>query len=125
MLGQSVLIAIVSTAKPSEAREFYTSVLGLEFVREEPQAMVFRCNDQWLRMQIFDEIPPPRGSALGWEVQDIRDVVGKLHEKGVATERYDFMPQDDLGIATFPNGDQVAWFHDPDGNILSVAQLVK
>ena len=124
MLGKSVLIAIISTAKPVEARAFYTDVMGLELVREEPAALVFRLNDQWLRMQIVDEVPPPRGSALGWKVEDIVETVSQLRGKGVETEHYDGMPQDKNGIATFPNGDKVAWFLDPDGNILSVAQLV-
>ena len=51
-------------------------------------------------------------------------VVSALGRRGVEIERYDGVPQDERGIATFPNGDKVAWFLDPDGNILSIAQLV-
>jgi hypothetical protein len=40
----------------------------------------------------------------------------------VAFERYPNMGQDERGIATFPTGDKVAWFKDPDGNVLSISQ---
>jgi hypothetical protein len=44
----------------------------------------------------------------------------------VNVERYEWMQfQDPSGVATFQNGDMVAWFKDPDGNVLSVAQLVR
>ena len=124
MLGSSDFIAIISTAKPEEARAFYVNTLGLEFVRDEPMAMVFRGGGRWLRMQIVEAVPAPQGSALGWEGDDIEETVQQLVARGVEVERYDGLPQDEQGIATFPNGDKVAWFLDPDGNILSVAELV-
>ena len=124
MLTNADFIAIISTARPAEARAFYVNVLGLDFVRDEPQALVLRANGRYLRIQKVDELPPPRGSALGWEVDDIERVAEELATKGVALERYHGLPQDDHAIATFPNGDKVGWFLDPDGNILSIAQLV-
>ena len=47
-----------------------------------------------------------------------------LQKKGVQFERFGFFEQDGLGIWTAPTGDKVAWFKDPDGNILSVSQHV-
>ena len=58
----------------------------------------------------------PRNSAIaGWKVPDIGAAVTDLTDRGVQFARYDGMTQDDLGILTAPGGDQVAWFHDPDG----------
>ncbi len=61
-------------------------------------------------------------TVLGWEVEDAPAMVRQLAEGGVAFERFAGLPQDDLGIWTAPDGSQVAWFKDPDGNLLSVSQ---
>ena len=45
-----------------------------------------------------------------------------LAAKGVSFLRYSFFEQDELGIWTAPDGDKVAWFTDPDGNVLSLSQ---
>jgi hypothetical protein len=59
---------------------------------------------------------------LGWEASDIGSAMSKLEQKGVSFERYPNIGQDAQGICTFPNGDKVAWFKDPDGNVLSISQ---
>jgi hypothetical protein len=59
---------------------------------------------------------------MGWEVSDIEAVVKWLTERGVAFEKYPFVQDRKLGIWTAPSGDKVAWFKDPDGNVLSVSQ---
>ena len=53
----------------------------------------------------------------------IEDVVRHLGEQGVAFERFPGIEQDELGIWTTPGGDRVAWFKDPDGNVLSLTQV--
>jgi hypothetical protein len=59
---------------------------------------------------------------LGWQVEDIVAAVNGLLAKGVSFERYAGMPQDENAICTFPTGDRVAWFKDPDENVLSLSQ---
>ena len=59
---------------------------------------------------------------LGWEVTGIGDLAAALKAKGVAFERYGWAKQDDLGIWTAPGGAKVAWFKDPDGNVLSITE---
>ena len=60
---------------------------------------------------------------LGWSVPDIAAAVESLAARGIAFARYDGLEQDDAGIWTAPGGARVAWFHDPDGNTLSLSQL--
>jgi predicted enzyme related to lactoylglutathione lyase len=60
---------------------------------------------------------------LGWNVDDIEAAVARLAAAGVTCERYGFPGQDERGIMRFPDGTRVAWFKDPDGNVLSVAQM--
>jgi hypothetical protein len=47
--------------------------------------------------------------------------VRALREKGLNFNIYPGFRQDELGILTVPGGVvRVAWFKDPDGNVLSV-----
>jgi hypothetical protein len=62
---------------------------------------------------------------MGWEVSAIEETVAELANKGVHFEKFPGLPQDELGIWTAPGGDKVAWFKDPDENILSVSQHVQ
>jgi hypothetical protein len=59
---------------------------------------------------------------LGWEVSDLEATVKDLVMVGVVFERFPGVEQDEFGIWSAPGGARVAWFKDPDGNILSVTQ---
>jgi len=76
-----------------------------------------------LRIASTPNFAPQQGTVLGWQVDDIAGTVRALTDRGVHFERFG-MPQDDLGIWTAPGGDQVAWFKDPDGNLLSLSRHV-
>src|SRR5438874_5989165 len=122
MLKNSDVAAFVATAKPDEAREFYENILGLTFVSDEEYAVVFNANGTTLRVQKVAEVFPKPYTTLGWHVDDIKAGVKGLAAKGVKFEFYDFMQPDADGIVTFPDGARVAWFKDPDGNLLSLDQ---
>ena len=76
-----------------------------------------------LRIQKVERVAAPPYTALGWQVDDIRDVCNWLVKAGVVFERFDGLEQDEDGIMEFPGGTKVAWFHDPDGNLLSLTQF--
>jgi predicted enzyme related to lactoylglutathione lyase len=59
---------------------------------------------------------------LGWFVPDIAAAIDALAERGVAFKRYDGMDQDERGVWASPSGARIAWFEDPDGNVLSLTQ---
>jgi hypothetical protein len=86
-----------------------------------PFALVFDVNGTMLRVTGVPEMVPAKYSVLGWQVTDIEAAVRDLQQSGVAFERYDF-PQDEPGIWQAPSGAKVAWFKDPDGNVLSLSQ---
>lgn len=116
-------MTFIATAKPAEARAFYEDVLGLKFVEDSPLALVFELQSAILRIQKVDEVVATAYTALGWQVADIKAAVEELTTAGVTFERYENLPQDDLGIWATADGSAVAWFKDPDGNLLSLAQL--
>ena len=105
------------------AKAFYRDILGLRLLSEEPPfALVFDANGIMLRLGMGKERAPVQGTVLGWQVPDIITAVRDLAQAGVQFERYGFMKQDELGVWTAPTGAKVAWFKDPDGNILSLSE---
>jgi catechol 2,3-dioxygenase-like lactoylglutathione lyase family enzyme len=121
MLGD--VIAFIPTTDPARAREFYAGTLGLELEDESPFALVFRVNGTMLRVTVVQSFEPHPFTVLGWEVADIAATIRTLSERGVTFGRYDSVEQDELGVWTAPGGGRIAWFKDPDGNTLSVAQF--
>jgi catechol 2,3-dioxygenase-like lactoylglutathione lyase family enzyme len=122
-LGKHNIIGFVTVVDVARAKEFYRDTLGLRLVSEEPPfALVFEANGIMLRLGMGKELPPARGTVLGWQVPDIAAAVKDLEQAGVRFERYDFVKQDELGVWTTPTGAKVAWFKDPDGNILSLSE---
>lgn len=118
------LIGFLVTAKVEEAKAFYGGVLGFRMRGEDPFALVFDANGTMIRINKAKQFSPAQGTVLGWDVADIRAAIGELVKRGVRFEQFSlpFMRQDELGIWTPPGGDQVAWFKDPDGNVLSISQ---
>ncbi|MGB9459232.1 MAG: VOC family protein [Bryobacteraceae bacterium] len=122
-LGKYNIVGFVTIVDVARAKEFYRDTLGLRLLSEEPPfALVFDANGIMLRLGMGKERAPVQGTVLGWQVPDIVAAVTDLAQAGIRFERYDFMKQDELGIWTTPTGAKVAWFKDPDGNILSVAE---
>lgn len=124
MLGSTDIVAFIPIKDSDKSRAFYEGVLGLRFIKDDGFALVFEANGVMVRAAKMKEFQPAQYTVLGWQVKDISNVVGKLRERGVHFEIFGFFKQDDLGIWTAPTGDKVAWFKDPDGNVLSVSEHV-
>jgi catechol 2,3-dioxygenase-like lactoylglutathione lyase family enzyme len=124
MLGSANIIAFVPTKDADKARDFYEGVLGLRFVNDDGFALVLNANGIMIRVAKMKDFTPAPFTILGWQVSEIENVVRSLQKKGVHFEIFGFFKQDELGIWTAPTGDKVAWFKDPDGNLLSVSQHV-
>jgi catechol 2,3-dioxygenase-like lactoylglutathione lyase family enzyme len=125
MLNKAKIMTFVPIRDGARARAFYEKVLGLSFVYDDPFAMVFDSNGIMLRLSKGAKFEPAGFTILGWEIPDIRKAVTALITRGVAFERFPGLEQDDLGIWRSPSGAQIAWFKDPDGNLLSLTQFPK
>jgi catechol 2,3-dioxygenase-like lactoylglutathione lyase family enzyme len=122
LLGWSDLVAFVATTDIERARAFYADVLGLPMVEEGPFACVFDAHGTQLRVTPVEDIRVAAYTVLGWAVQDIHETVRALDAAGVGFERFAGMDQDDAGVWLSPSGARVAWFADPDGNVVSITQ---
>ncbi len=125
MLSSSRMIGFVPTTDSKRAREFYENKLGFRFVSDDAFALVMMAGDTMIRISKAKDFTPAAYTVLGWEARDIKALVSWLKACGVVFEKYPFIQDQELGIWTAPTGDQVAWFKDPDGNILSVSQHQK
>jgi catechol 2,3-dioxygenase-like lactoylglutathione lyase family enzyme len=123
MLAGLPLIAFVSTTDAGRAAWFFRDVLGLKLASESPFALEFECAGTMLRVTPVDKVAPAPYTVLGWRVPDIATTVRSLAEAGVHLEKFAGMAQSDDGIWTAPSGAKIAWFKDPDGNLLSVSQF--
>lgn len=125
MLGSSAVVAFVPSRSPKKTRAFYEGVLGLGFVSDDQFASVYDANGVMVRVVDVTSVEgfkPAPFTILGWSVDDVGKTVKGLQKKGVKFERYPGMEQDQLGIWTSPSGPKIAWFKDPEGNVLSVAE---
>jgi catechol 2,3-dioxygenase-like lactoylglutathione lyase family enzyme len=122
MLGNSDLVAFVSTSDPERAKAFYGDLLGLRLVEQTPFACVFRTPNAELRVTVVADVVAAPYTVLGWRVPDIEEAVAQLVARGASPLRYDGLEQDDRGIWRSPAGARVVWFADPDGNVLSMTQ---
>lgn len=129
MLGSAKVVAFVPTTDGEKAKTFYVDVLGLHFVSDDQFALVLNANETTVRVSKVLGFTPHKFTVLGWEVTDIEQTVIDLREKGVNFENYGLPGQDERGIWKAPvldnatAGAKVAWFKDPDGNVLSVTQF--
>jgi catechol 2,3-dioxygenase-like lactoylglutathione lyase family enzyme len=123
MLQSLPIVAFVATTDPKRAKAFYAKTLGLRLVSEDGFALAFDAGGTMLRVAIVKTLQPAGYTVLGWIVPDIVTAVRDLGKRGVIFQRYEGMPQDDLGIWPSPSGARVAWFSDPDGNTLSLTEF--
>ena len=122
MLTASRLVCFVATADADRARAFYRDALGLALVEDNGFSLVFDADGIQLRVQRVEAVAPHPYTALGWEVDDVTAAVRALAVRGVAMARFPGLPLDADAIWNAPDGSRVAWFHDPDGNTLSLHQ---
>lgn len=123
MFSNARLQSIIWTSRIPEAERFYAGVLGLPLRARSDGALVFDVGGSDLRVAPVPSTRPSEHTVMGFAVDDVDAAIAYLLDRGVAIERFAAMPHADNGSVTSPDGARVAWFRDPDGNILSVVQF--
>jgi catechol 2,3-dioxygenase-like lactoylglutathione lyase family enzyme len=123
MLSSSSIMAFLATRDAAQSLSFFRDTLGLHLLADEPSALVFDANGTILRVTKVKHVAPVPYTVLGWRVVDIGAAVRSLAGRGVRFERFVDKEQDQSGVWISPSGANVAWFKDPDGNVLSLTQF--
>ncbi len=125
-LSKYKVAAAVAVSDMDRAREFYEGKLGLLVGIDSGDNLQYRCAEGTVFHVYLSPEHAGKSTATlaGWGVNDVEMVVDELTERGVNFERYNEEPiiTDEKGVATFEGGAKVAYFRDPDGNTLSIAQ---
>jgi len=125
MLDSGKMIGFVATTDYDRARAFYVDKLGFEFASLDQFALVLRVGGHMIRIAKVPKFTAQQFTVLGWEVSDVEAVAKWLHARGVETEKFPWVTDKELGIWSAPGGDKIAWFKDPDGNVLSISQRAR
>ena len=117
-------LAFLGCGDLSGIKEFYSGILGFEFMADEGGVYVFNLGKTVLRISQVPDFKPQAFTVLGWMVDDIEVKVKEMKTKDIAMIRYpDHFKHDELGIAEL-HGVKIAWFNDPAGNNLSFTQKI-
>ena len=122
MLRAAQLVAHAATTDAYRSIAFYQELLGFAVMTNDEYAVAFNCNGTELRLRKVDKVEPAPYTTVGWQVRNIERTVAQLTTMGIKFERHNFLQQDPLGVWQAPSGTWVAWFRDPDGNLLSVTE---
>ncbi len=123
-LNSCKLISFIPSSNLTRAKEFYRHTLGFHLVSEGTFGLIFEVSGALVRVVHMEQSYAARYTILGWKVPNISAVVDELAQKDIPFELYEGFEQDAQRIWTAPDGSRVAWFRDPDGNILSLTQFV-
>ncbi|TPL91234.1 VOC family protein [Mesorhizobium sp. B2-3-12] len=122
MLANSNATANLAVKDLAKAKAFYEGTLGLEQVHDEGgELIVYKSGDTTINVYRSQFAGTNKATAVTWMVGDkIADVVNALRSKGVAFEHYEMPGLTMEGDLHVGGGMKVAWFKDPDGNILNL-----
>lgn len=123
-LTQATPVAFLYVSERERALGYYRDVLGLALTASDPFGDFLDLGGALVRMTVIPGREPAPHPVLGWNVGDIAAAVADLRGRGIDFIVYEGMGQDEDGIWTAPDGKaRVAFFADPDGNVLSLAQV--
>jgi catechol 2,3-dioxygenase-like lactoylglutathione lyase family enzyme len=122
MLGNKDAAANIAVKNLETAKKFYEDILGLTQVGAEGQELiVFKSGNSTINVYRSQYAGTNKATAVTWVVgEEMEGAVQQLKTKGVAFEHYDMPEMTREGDIHVAGTMKVAWFKDPDGNILNI-----
>jgi catechol 2,3-dioxygenase-like lactoylglutathione lyase family enzyme len=122
MLGNTDAAASIAVRNLDIARKFYEGTLGLKQIGKEGEELIaFRSGNSTINVYRSKYAGTNRATALTWVVgKNVESIVRDLKAKGVTFEHYDMPDMTHQGDVHVAGDMKVAWFKDPDGNILNI-----
>lgn len=122
MLGDKNAAANVAVRNLDTAKKFYADTIGLKPIGSEgDELVVFRSGNSTINVYRSDYAGTNKATAVTWTIDDVEGTVQALKAKGVKFEHYDMPGMTRQGDVHVGGEMKVAWFKDPDGNILNIA----
>lgn len=115
-------VTFINVADRERALAFYRDTLGLPIRSSDQFGDFIDLGGALLRMTALPGWEAAKHPVLAWNVEDVAAAVAKLRERGIVFTIYDGFGQDENGIWTSPDGSKLAWFTDPDGNVLMLSE---
>jgi len=134
MLAQGRIATRLPAQDLDRARRFYAEKLGLEPADERPGGLLYRCAAGEFALFASSGASPGTFTQMGWEVDDLDAAVAELKARGIVFEEVDMPGLRTTGAiaeieGNYPSkaatGERGAWFHDSEGNLLGIGQLVR
>lgn len=123
MLGNKNVATNLAVKDIKIAKKFYEDVLGLKLTGEEgDEVLAFKSGNSILYVYKSQYAGTNKATAATWQVDDIEKIAHDLKTKGVSFEHYDMPGMTLKGDVHVSDEMKVAWFKDPDGNILCLAK---
>jgi len=121
MLEQKDVFADIAVKNLNAARKFYEDTLGLEPNTESEESISYRSGSSMVNVYHSEYAGTNQATAVTWTVgDDFEKIVKELKSKGVKFEHYDMPGMKREGDVHISGDTKIAWFKDPDGNILSI-----
>jgi catechol 2,3-dioxygenase-like lactoylglutathione lyase family enzyme len=121
-LAEASLQTLVWSSNIARSEQFYSDILGLPLIGTSHGALVYRVGQGSLRVSPVQSTTSSEHTVVGFEVGDVAGAVAGLTSKGVSFERFPGFAHDEAGVWAAPDGTKVAWFRDPDGNLISLVR---
>jgi catechol 2,3-dioxygenase-like lactoylglutathione lyase family enzyme len=116
------LVAFVPSSDLGRSDAFYSGILGLKGVEAGAHANEYDARGTPLRVTLVRDHEPSPFTVLGWRISDIASAMRELAAHGIQFKHYESLNQDEHGVWIAPGGSKIAWFEDPDANIISLQQ---
>lgn len=121
MLGDTNAVANVAVRNLETAKKFYEDTIGLKPIDSEgDELIVFKSGTSTINVYRSQYAGTNKATAVTWMLDDVEGAVRMLKAKGVQFEHYDMPGMSRQGDVHIGGDMKVAWFKDPDGNILNI-----
>jgi catechol-2,3-dioxygenase len=121
MLGNRDVVTTLAVKDLNVAKRFYAQTLGLSPIEsDDAEVATFKSGNTLLNIYRSEFAGTNQATAVTWTVEDVPAEVKQLKNKGVQFEHYDMPGMERHGDVHVGDDMEVAWFKDPDGNILNL-----
>jgi catechol 2,3-dioxygenase-like lactoylglutathione lyase family enzyme len=120
MLGDYDAGTALAVKDLEESKQFYGSTLGLEEAGDSPGGVQYKSGNTKFFIFQTEYAGTNKATYMGWNVDNIEQVVEDLKSKGVQFDQVDLPGATREGDILVWGAVKTAFFKDPTGNVLAI-----